>query len=134
YLPEINDTIAYLQDACVLSQSLGGLRDRLTQRNPRRYLPPDQTALGPWLSPPDAPGFSPTAAPAPASDLPYSPLQSGLLRLDRLWVVDDFGQVYDVLENLAVHAELGGVGLGPDLSPAAGPGLGLMKPRLLQAS
>ena len=51
-----------------------------------------------------------------------------------MWVIDDFGQTYDVLANMLAHPELGGVKLGPDLAPSPGDSLALLKPRILQPS
>ena len=116
----------------MLSQTLGGCRDRLSQRDPRRFLSPDLVELGPLLNPAEGPQYLPTAAPAAAATVPFSPVQAGLLSLDKLWVVDDFGQTYDVLGNLSVHPELGGAVFGADLTPA--PALGWRSSNLDSAS
>jgi hypothetical protein len=133
YLTELNDAATEVDNAAVLSQRLSGLCDQLLQRDVRRFVPPDH-ALDPWLVPANAPAYAPTAAPAPDSSLPFSPLRQGFLQLEALWVVDDFTQRYDVIGNLSAHPELGGVNFAPDFGPPAEQGMALLKPRLLQPS
>lgn len=131
YVTDLTDAINYLTSASVLSQALGGLGDRLLQRDPTQNQQPDLTTLGQWLAPAGGPAFTPTAVPDPASVIPLSPVRAGFITIEELWVVDDFGQRYDVISALARTA---GEQAGPDLAPAPSPGLLQLKPRLAQPS
>jgi hypothetical protein len=64
----------------------------------------------------------------------FSPIRAGFLQLNQLWVVDDFGQRYDVLATMQAYPPPGGQQVGPDLAPAQGAGLVQLKPRLTQPS
>jgi hypothetical protein len=137
YQTDIQDAINYLSNASVLSQTISGFGDLLLHRDPTQNQQPDLTTLGPWLAPPGGPAFTPTAAPAPDSGIPLSPIRAGFLSVaqpvnDKLWVVDDFGQYYDVLSRMAAHPPPQGQELGPDLGPAQGQGLIQLRPRLTQ--
>jgi hypothetical protein len=139
YLTDIQDAITYLNNASVLSQTVSGLGDLLLHRDLTQNQPPDLATLGPWLAPPGGPAFTPTAAPAPDSGVPLSPIRAGFLSVaqpvnDKLWVVDDFGQYYDVLSDMTAHPPPGGQELGPDLALAEGQGLIQLRPRLTQPS
>jgi hypothetical protein len=134
YLTDINDAISYLGSASVLSQALSGFNDLLLQRDPTLIEQPDPTAVGQWLTPAAGPAFTPTAAPSPHSAVPLSPIRAGFLRLDQLWVVDDFGQRYDVLAAMQAFPPPGGEELGADLAPSPGAGVAMLKPRLTQPS
>ena len=143
YLPDINDAVQYLTGAGVLSQTLSGLNDQLRQHNPaQRQAPPTGDAadsLDAWLRPVGLPPFVPEGAPVPDSPIPFTGLRNGCLSVDKLWVVDDFGQVYDVGANMDKYRP-GGPQLGPDFSPAPVVGAQvaqmkcLLKPRILQPS
>ena len=132
YLTDIHDAIGYLTSASVLSQALSGLGERLLQRDPTQNQQPDLTTLGQWLAPPGGPVFTPTAAPDPGTGVPLSPVRAGFLTLDQLWVVDDFGQRYDVLATMQAFPPPAGQELGPDLAPAPRAGLIQLRPRLTQ--
>ncbi len=101
YVTDLTDAINYLTTASVLSQALGGLGDRLLQRDPTQNQQPDLTTLGQWLAPAGGPAFTPTAVPDPGSAIPLSPVRAGFITIEELWVVDDFGQRYDVISALA---------------------------------
>ena len=134
YLTDINDAVSYLGSASVLSQALSGFNDALLQRDPTLFQQPNLAVLGTWLAPPGGPRYTPTTAPSPDSAVPFSPIRAGFLQLDQLWVVDDFGQRYDVLGTMASVPSKAGQQVGPDLAPATGAGLVQLKPRLTQAS
>jgi hypothetical protein len=135
YLTDINDAVSYLGSASVLSQALSGFNDLLLQRDPTLFQQPDLSVLGTWLDPPGGPAYTPTAAPSPESAVvAFSPIRAGFLQLNQLWVVDDFGQRYDVLATMQAYPPPGGQQVGPDLAPAQGAGLVQLKPRLIQPS
>jgi hypothetical protein len=134
YLTDINDAVGYLGSASVLSQALSGFNDLLLQRDPTLFQQPDLSVLGTWLAPPGGPAYTPTAAPSPDSAVAFSPIRAGFLQLSQLWVVDDFGQRYDVLATMQAYPPLGGQQVGPDLAPSQGAGLVQLKPRLIQPS
>jgi hypothetical protein len=133
-LADINDAIGYLTNASVLSQALSGFNELLLEQDPTLIEQPDLTTLGPWLAPAGGPSFTPTAAPSPRSPVPLSPVRAGFLQINQLWVVDDFGQRYDVLHEMQAFPPPGGEELGPDLAPSPGSGLLLLRPRLSQPS
>jgi hypothetical protein len=134
YQGDITDAIGYLTTADVLSQALSGLTELLLQRDPTLVQQPDMTSLGQWLAPAAGPAFTATAAPSPASPVPLTPVRAGFLQLDKLWVVDDFGQYLDLLGSMAGDPQAGPEEIGPDLSPSLAPGWLVLRPRLAQAS
>jgi hypothetical protein len=134
YTTDLNDAIGYLASASVLSQALSGFNDLLLQRDPVRFVQPDMNALGTWLHPASGPAFAPTAAPFPNTAIAFAPLRAGFLVLDKLWVIDDFGQRYDVLGAMTAHPSTTGVELGPDYAPAPAPAFAQLRPRLTQPS
>jgi hypothetical protein len=134
YLSDLNDAIDYLRDACVLSQTLSGFTDLLLQRDPTLFLQPDLSTLGQWLAPPGAPAYNPSTGPSPDSVVPFSPVAGGFVAFHQLWVIDAFGQRYDVLTTLRNNPSTQGQPLGPDLRPSIASGLIPLRPRLAQAS
>lgn len=134
YQADIAEAVGYLVGASVLSQALSGFNDLLLQRDPTLVQQPDQATLGTWLTPPGGPAYTPSAAPSPDSAVPFSPLRAGFLRLDKLWVVDDFGRCYDVTATVNATPPLGFETVGPDLTPSLGPGWLALRPRLTQPS
>jgi hypothetical protein len=134
YLTDINDAIGYLGSASVLSQALSGFDDLLLQRDPTLFQQPDLTTLGQWLTPASGPGYTPTAGPSPDSAVQLSPIRAGFLLIEKLWVIDSFGQYYDVLAAMQTAPVQDGLELAPDLGPPPQPGLALLKPRLTQPS
>jgi hypothetical protein len=134
YLADINDAVSYLGSASVLSQALSGFNDLLLQRDPALFQQPNLSVLGAWLAPHGGPAYTPTVAPSPDSAVAFSPIRAGFLQLNQLWVVDDFGQRYDVLATMQAYPPPGGQQVGPDLAPAQGAGLVQLKPRLIQPS
>jgi hypothetical protein len=130
---DICQAIDYLQNAGVLSQALSGLNDLLLQRDPAMLVPPPSDgSLDTWLAPPNGPKYTPTAAPSPSPRVDFAPLRAGFLQVNKLWVVDEFGQLYDVLNAQQAHSPVFGTDLTPD--PNAGAGLAMLKPRLTQPS
>lgn len=123
----------YLENADLLSQSLSGFNDRLLERDDATFRTP-HGELDRWLHPRLAPGLDPDATPAVAAPpIQFQPIRGGHLAMRRLWVVDGFGQVFDVM------AALGGVlhfrpVLGTDLHTREAPRLAELKPRVVQPS
>jgi hypothetical protein len=132
YTTDINDATTYLGTADVLSQALSGFTDLMLQRDPTLVQQPDLTTLGPWLAPPGGPAFTVTTAPSAASTMPITPVRAGFLLVNKLWVVDDFGQYFDVLANMAADPQAGPAEIGPDLSPSPQAGWLVLRPRLSQ--
>lgn len=88
---------ARLEDADLLSQMLSGFHDQLIQRDRTQvYDPPGQTKK--------LLGDIERLAPAPFRNGAtgeaghFYPLRAGHFRLQRLWVVDSFGQVFDPIK------------------------------------
>ena len=117
----------------MLSQALSGFTDLLLQRDPTLVQQPDLTTLGQWLAPPGGPAFTATTAPSAASGVPITPVRAGFLVVSKLWVVDDFGQYFDVLGSMTGDPQAGAAETGPDLSPTPQAWL-VLRPRLSQAS
>jgi hypothetical protein len=123
----------YARHADLLAQALGGFGLALLERDARAFRapPPELAAL---LSPSDAPRLLPDAAPWPGAPAGmFHPLRAGHLALRRLWVVDAFGQVFDVLEAIGTGSSLQAPKRPPDLQPGDGrPERVELKPRLAQ--
>ncbi|HEX4788124.1 MAG TPA: hypothetical protein VH372_06645 [Actinospica sp.] len=136
-LDALTDAAAYARGADLLSQAATGLNLALLEQSATAFLTPVNGALDPYLHPPGGPDTTPEASPRPPGAIVtgprFNPIRAGHLRLTRLWVVDDFGQVYKVLD----RAE--GV-LPPSFPPAlpadmVTPGdatLAALKPRITQ--
>ena len=134
YTTDINDATTYLGTSDVLSQALSGFTDLMLQRDPTLVQQPDLTTLGQWLAPPGGPAFTATTAPSAASGVPITPVRAGFLVVSKLWVVDDFGQYFDVLGSMTGDPQAGAAETGPDLSPTPQAGWLVLRPRLSQAS
>lgn len=83
-----------LTSADLMVQSLAGFHDQLIQRDRTRPHPPP-TGLGVDIEPADR------MVPVPFVDgtatTSFVPYRNGHLRVQRLWMVDAFGQVFDVI-------------------------------------
>jgi len=92
--------VAELGSADLVAQPLTGFHDRLILRDPAQYFnPPKDTAGAIVTALQDGPRVAPVPDHFSASDAFFCPMRGGHFRLDRLWVVDGFGQVFDpVLE------------------------------------
>jgi hypothetical protein len=132
----LNAALDYLANADVLSQSLSGFNAALLELQQQVQPAPGATQpIAHWLSPEGAPGFGPSVAPLPyAPALQFNPIRAGHFAIEQLWVVDGFGQVFDVLGAMQVPpAQLQPI-LGTDLATPGSPLLVQLKPRLTQAS
>jgi hypothetical protein len=123
----------HVSRADVLSQAMSGFGDALLQQFATNFRIPADGSLDPYLRPAGAPSYVPVAIPAADADNDaFNPIRAGHLRLDRLCIVDGFGQVFDVLG--AMHVTPSTITLipAPDLVTAEYPALGELKPRLAQ--
>ena len=131
------DALAYARGADLLSQAATGFNLGLLERAGTAFMTPANGALDPYLRPAGGPDTVPDATPEPPGAIltgpPFNPIRGGHLRLTRLWVIDDFGQAYKVLDR-------GNGALPPSFTPAlpadlVTPGdatLAALKPRITQ--
>ena len=99
---ELMDALGYAHGADLLSQAASGLNLAMLECSPAAFITPPDGSLDPYLHPPGGPDTVPAATPDPPGLIvapPFNPIRAGHLRLARLWVVDDFGQVYKVMDN-----------------------------------
>jgi hypothetical protein len=136
YLMELADRMATWD---VLAQSMSGFNDQLVQLWSAQHLPPpaaDAALMGSGDQAIPMPG-------ATASSVqPFWPLRAGVLMLEALWVVDDYGQVFDPLSSpVCINVVAGpAVGLDPQgsvIAPGESPqslSYSLFGPAAVQAS
>ena len=150
-----NKTLSELRQAGLMGQALTGFHQALLSRDvtmPR--ITPDSTR--PWLrdlkdveekvlellkmpgdggitadrlAPPSPPPPTPTT-----KTLPFSLIRSGALRIDELWLVDDFGQFADLLGRTAARATSSGQVFHPRIRWHNDPNFFALPPRVLQPS
>ena len=135
----LEDALAYVRHADLLSQSLSGLDLLLLERGQASFRTPfettDSVVLQPYLRPDGAPWLVPDSAPLPrVPPRQFSPIRAAHVAISRLWVVDDFGQVFDVLGAMHVTPPTFEPILGPDLATPGSPRYIELKPRLAQPS
>src|ERR1051325_5116129 len=122
-----NKTLHELADAGLMGQALTGFHQALLRRdttlpriNPDPARPwitkddvkPIETEVEPLLKAPDQDGWNgerlgpPAAPPATSqtSKLSFSTIRAGALRIDELWLIDDFGQSVDLFSLPAIHS------------------------------
>lgn len=131
------DALAYARSADLLSQSATGFNLGLLERAGTAFITPADGSLDPYLHPPGGPDTVPDATPDPPGEIltapPFNPIRTGHLRLTRLWVIDDFGQAYKIVDR-------GNGALPPSFTPAlpadmltpGAPSLAALKPRITQ--
>lgn len=123
----------HLSQADVLSQALSGFGAALRQELASGHRLPADGSLDPELRPAGAPRHIPKTVPRVTAAVDsFNPIRGGHLRIDKLWVVDGFGQVFDVLGAMHVTPEDLDLVCGPDLTTPGAPALGELKPRLAQ--
>ena len=144
-----------LDTADLMSQQLTGLHDRLIMRSAREAYPPPTDYRKITPATPGAPEVeeivnlaallqgAPRLAPRPFGDGTgrphFYPLRAGHFRLNRVWIIDSFGQVFDPIRGRGQSDE--------SFVPLRGPGLATtggrrradtqllqLPPRLVQAS
>jgi hypothetical protein len=147
-------TLKELAGAGLMGQALNGFHQALLRRDvtlPR--VAPDPTR--PWIHPsvnlkalevevrelldaPDREGLNaerlapPAAKPTQATAPPFSILRAGALRIDELWLIDDFGQSADLLGLTATRAKNNGQAFHPRLRWHDDRSVVAMPPRVLQ--
>ena len=131
--------LEYVQNADLLAQSLSGFNAALIDRKANTVstsssvgVPMDPT-LAPYLDPPGAPSFLPQDWPVPAPAAgQFNPVRAGHGEIAALWVIDAFGQVFDVLGAVAPDPFL--PIRATDMVTAADDALIQLKPRITQPS
>lgn len=147
-------TLGELSDAGLMGQALTGFHQALLRRDvtlPR--ITPDRTR--PWvmkqtlasleseikelLEPPDPNGFAgdrlaPPAPipPTPTPTIPFSMIRAGAVRIDELWLIDDFGQTADLLGLTAARSRSTGQIFHPRMRWHNDQSVFAMPPRVLQ--
>ena len=118
----LNDMQDQMATADLLSQTLTGFHDQLLMRQQGQgHYPPDdfvrangedvdlQSLIG------DIKRLAPMAFGAGSGRTPFYPLRAGHLRLNRIWIIDCFGQVFDPIrargETMSSFVPLRGYGL-----------------------
>lgn len=133
YLWALRDAEEYLRSSDLLSQALSGFGAALLQRIPEAFRTAPGEVLAPWLDPGGVPPFVPGSRPAAqAEPEQFGPLRAGHLRLQDLWVVDDFGQVFDVFGAIGEPSRLYQPVLSPDLVTPRFPTYAMLRPRISQ--
>lgn len=147
-------TLGELKDAGLMGQALTGFHQALLRRDatlprvrPDAARPwienrdlksldgevgklldaPDTTLTGERLAPP-----TPPPTPAPPTKMSYSLVRAGALRIDELWLVDDFGQSADLLGLTPARSESSGQLFHPRIRWHNDQSVVAMPPRILQ--
>ena len=136
-LEALTDAAAYARGADLLSQAATGLNLALLEQSTTAFITPVDGTLDPYLHPPGGPDTTPEATPQPPGAIlagpRFNPIRAGHLRLTRLWVVDDFGQVYKVLDRAdGVLPPTFPPALPADLITPGDATLAALKPRITQ--
>ena len=144
-----DETLGELASAGMMGQALTGLHQALLRRDSTLpHVMPDPAR--PWIEKEKfqnieteagrllgIPGESPLvgerlAPPAPATtEMPFTMLRGGALRIDELWLVDDFGQWVDLLGATPSRTSSGQV-LHPRVRWHNSPNIIAMPPRVVQ--
>ena len=146
-----NTTLSDLPRAGLMGQALTGFHQSLMRRDvtlPR--INPDTTRpwlkdlkdleeqVGQLLDVPSEGGVTadrlspPVPAPTTPKTLPFSLIRAGALRIDELWLVDDFGQFADLLGRTAARSTSAGQVFHPRMRWHDDPNVFAMPPRVLQ--
>lgn len=137
HLEALTNAADYARSADLLSQAATGLNLNLLERSTTAFMTPGNGSLDPYLHPPGGPDTVPDATPAPPKETlagpRFNPIRGGHLRLARLWVVDDFGQVYKVMDGAdGVLPPTYPPALPADLATPGDDTLAALKPRITQ--
>ena len=125
----LQETLNYVLNADLLSQALSGFNLALLEQSPRLFATPTPSdAIYPLLHPMTAPSFSPAATPLNSDQ--FNPIRGGHFELSKLWVVDGFGQFFDVLCAMPGHTP---PILGTDLVTPGTQMAVELKPRITQS-
>ena len=125
-----------LDSADLMTQTLTGFHDQLVQRDPDQSVEPDDDEVQQLLGDVDR------VAPVPVGTLEetrFFPVRAGHARVRRLWLVDGFGQVFDLIheqgQTEASYTPLRGRGLVTvGLSQRSDTQMLQFPPRLVQPS
>lgn len=144
-------TLKNLAGAGLMGQALSGFHQALLRRDVTLpHISPDPTH--PWIDPevnlkslesevsaqlnlPEQESLTSEhlAPPAPKSSaLPFSTIRAGALRIDELWLIDDFGQSADLLGRTAAGTASSGQVFHPRMRWHDDPFVMAMPPRVLQ--
>jgi len=129
-----------LGSADLMTQALSGFHAQLVQRDPDQFIEPDPPLED--SADRNLLGDADRAAPRPygsTADTLFFPVRAGHARVRRLWLVDGFGQVFDLIHeqglNEASYAPLRGKGLvTAGLSQRSDTQMLQFPPRLVQPS
>lgn len=132
----LQSALDYLHRTDLLSQALTGFDELLLQNDPATFAMPVDGSLDAYLEPQDAPSYSPASTPDPTAGTitpsPFNPVRAAHMRLIRLWVVDAFGQVLQIVDPGQPSLPPITPMLDADLVTSTEPGLVELKPRLTQ--
>ncbi len=94
-IADLQEAVAAIRDSDLLSQTLSGFHLNLLLREPAPRQAPKDGEADRHLPAQDGAQFTPDWLPLPDRDADqFSPLRAGHFELTDLWVVDDFGQVF----------------------------------------
>ena len=150
-----NETLRQLPRGGLMGQALSGFHQTLLHRDGTLpHISPDSAR--PWIKPDklqrktlenevrtqlDVPNdahvkcerLAPPSVPSPnTTPVPFSLIRAGALRIDELWLVDDFGQFADVLGFTAAGSTSSGQVFHPRMRWHDDPKVFAMPPRVLQ--
>jgi hypothetical protein len=131
----LQDALDYVRNADLLAQVLTGFNLALLQRSAPGFITWEGSdpSLDPYLNPPDAPHLAANSAPKPGAGLvEFNPIRTGHARVETLWVVDGFGQVFDVISAMGLSPDNFEPILDTDLQTASDPKFLELKPRITQ--
>ena len=130
----LQTALDYVLNADVLSQAASGFNAAILQTQQQVFVTPQPgDPVWPWLNPALAPAFAATASPLPDSArLAFNPIRAGHFSVQELWVVDAFGQVFDVLGAMDISPQNLAPILSPDLVTKDSDRLVEFKPRMTQ--
>lgn len=125
----------YLIVSDLLCQSLSGFGAALLQLAGATFRTDWKNELAPYFDPGGVPRFVPASRPlAQTEEVQFGPLRAGHFRLDELWVVDDFGQVFDVFGAIGVDGRKYSPVRSPDLVTPGFPTYSMLRPRVSQVT
>lgn len=147
-------TLKNLAGAGLMGQALSGFHQALLLRDvtlprispdptrpwidPEAKLPSLENAVKEQLDAADQEGLMgerlapPAPTSTPATAIPFSMIRAGALRIDELWLIDDFGQSADLLGLTAARTRSSGQVFHPRIRWHDDPSVVAMPPRVLQ--
>lgn len=126
--PELREFVETVADWDFLSQSLGGLDDQMLAWSTRQLNEPTGTVK-------DLTGEQSQYSPQPGqTDTGYFPLRAGHFRLQQVWVVDDFGQVFDPISAVRQTPVSYQPAFSENMVTKSSGNLGQLAPRITQAA